>query len=62
MKPEHDVWDIGEHNGTFRGSSLAFVTAAAALDLWTRDFAQQIDENTYILERWCQAAADRHPD
>jgi len=37
MKPEHDVWDPGEHNGTFRGNNLAFVTATAALDLFWRD-------------------------
>ena len=34
MKPELDVWDPGEHNGTFRGHNPAFVTGAAALDYW----------------------------
>src|SRR5690606_37322762 len=34
MKPEHDVWAPGEHNGTFRGHNPAFVTAATALDYW----------------------------
>lgn len=33
FKPELDVWEPGEHNGTFRGNNPAFVTAAAA---WTR--------------------------
>ena len=43
IKPEHDVWNPGEHNGTFRGNNPAFVTATAALnkfwsdDLLTRD-------------------------
>ncbi|MBW3599391.1 MAG: diaminobutyrate--2-oxoglutarate transaminase [Planctomycetes bacterium] len=37
MKPEFDVWDPGEHNGTFRGHNPAFVTAAAALDAYWRD-------------------------
>ena len=32
MKPELDLWKPGEHNGTFRGHNLAFVTAKAALD------------------------------
>ena len=32
FKPELDVWEPGEHNGTFRGNNPAFVTAAAALD------------------------------
>jgi diaminobutyrate-2-oxoglutarate transaminase len=30
-----DVWEPGEHNGTFRGNNAAFVTATAALDFWT---------------------------
>ena len=34
IKPEYDQWKPGEHNGTFRGNNLAFVTAAAALDFW----------------------------
>ncbi len=38
LKPEHDVWEPGEHNGTFRGNNAAFVTATAALDhFWTDD-------------------------
>jgi len=38
LKPEHDVWAPGEHNGTFRGNNAAFVTATAALDhFWTDD-------------------------
>jgi len=31
LKPELDVWEPGEHNGTFRGHNLAFVTAVEAL-------------------------------
>ncbi|OMC12494.1 diaminobutyrate--2-oxoglutarate transaminase [Mycolicibacter heraklionensis] len=37
IKPELDVWDPGEHNGTFRGQNPSFVTAAAALNFWTDD-------------------------
>ncbi|MGH8372403.1 MAG: diaminobutyrate--2-oxoglutarate transaminase [Gammaproteobacteria bacterium] len=37
MKPEHDVWAPGEHNGTFRGHNPAFVTATAALQFWEDD-------------------------
>lgn len=33
MKPELDVWQPAEHNGTFRGNQLAFVGATAALEL-----------------------------
>lgn len=37
FKPELDVWEPGEHNGTFRGFNPAFVTANKALDFWTND-------------------------
>ncbi|BAZ37905.1 putative diaminobutyrate--2-oxoglutarate aminotransferase [Calothrix sp. NIES-4101] len=32
IKPELDIWEPGEHNGTFRGNQLAFVGASAALE------------------------------
>lgn len=34
IRPELDVWEPGEHNGTFRGNNLAFITAAEALRYW----------------------------
>ncbi|GAA0951468.1 diaminobutyrate--2-oxoglutarate transaminase [Actinocorallia libanotica] len=34
LRPDLDVWEPGEHNGTFRGFNPAFVTATAALDFW----------------------------
>ncbi len=38
LKPELDTWKPGEHNGTFRGHNLAFVTAKAAIDeYWSND-------------------------
>ena len=38
IKPEHDQWDPGEHNGTFRGNNAAFVTATATLEhYWSDD-------------------------
>ncbi|GHF73912.1 diaminobutyrate-2-oxoglutarate transaminase [Amycolatopsis bartoniae] len=37
IKPELDVWEPGEHNGTFRGISPAFVTAAEALRTYWAD-------------------------
>jgi diaminobutyrate-2-oxoglutarate transaminase len=37
FRPELDVWDPGEHNGTFRGNNPAFVTATAALDAYWAD-------------------------
>jgi diaminobutyrate-2-oxoglutarate transaminase len=37
MRRGLDVWEPGEHTGTFRGNQLAFVAAAAACELWRRD-------------------------
>ncbi|GAA1840459.1 diaminobutyrate--2-oxoglutarate transaminase [Pseudonocardia ailaonensis] len=38
IKPEHDVWGPGEHNGTFRGHNPAFVTATEAIhQYWSDD-------------------------
>lgn len=36
---EHDQWSPGEDNGTFRGNTLAFVSATAALNQYWRDDA-----------------------
>ncbi|MFC9252834.1 diaminobutyrate--2-oxoglutarate transaminase [Amycolatopsis thailandensis] len=37
IRPDLDVWEPGEHNGTFRGISPAFVTAAEALRVYWSD-------------------------
>ena len=37
MKSKLDQWKPGEHNGTFRGNNLAFVSAAAAIELYWKD-------------------------
>jgi diaminobutyrate-2-oxoglutarate transaminase len=42
LKPELDIWETGEHTGTFRGNNLAFVTATAALEFWRDDSIPQI--------------------
>jgi diaminobutyrate-2-oxoglutarate transaminase len=54
FKPELDQWKPGEHNGTFRGNNLAFVTATAAIDhYWSDDsFTKEIKrKGQYISER-----------
>lgn len=32
IRPELDIWEPGEHTGTFRGNNLAFVAATAAIE------------------------------
>ncbi|MCH8530120.1 MAG: diaminobutyrate--2-oxoglutarate transaminase [Saccharospirillum sp.] len=53
MRPELDQWEPGEHNGTFRGNNLAFVTARVALkEYWQDDkFANEIQQKAEILEQ-----------
>ncbi|MEH6346731.1 MAG: diaminobutyrate--2-oxoglutarate transaminase [Bermanella sp.] len=54
MKPELDQWKPGEHNGTFRGNNLAFVTAKEAIDHYWSDSAFQeeiLEKGRYIGSR-----------
>lgn len=37
FKPELDVWNPGEHNGTFRGNQLAMVAAKAGIEFMLND-------------------------
>ncbi len=62
LKPEHDQWAPGEHNGTFRGNNPAFVTATAALrEYWSDDkLAQKTAANGDYVARTLSAVADRH--
>ncbi|MFX4291990.1 diaminobutyrate--2-oxoglutarate transaminase [Streptomyces bohaiensis] len=54
FKPELDVWEPGEHNGTFRGNNPAFVTAAAALDAYWHD--GQMEKQTTARGEQVEAA------
>ncbi|WP_188150055.1 diaminobutyrate--2-oxoglutarate transaminase [Teredinibacter waterburyi] len=54
IRPELDQWKPGEHNGTFRGNNLAFVTAKAAVDhYWSDDsFSKSIKaKGAYVEQR-----------
>jgi diaminobutyrate-2-oxoglutarate transaminase len=62
--PELDVWEPGEHNGTFRGNNPAFVTATAALETyWTDGPAMEKQTRTRgeQVEQHLAALADEHP-
>ncbi len=53
IRPELDQWKPGEHNGTFRGNNMAFVTAKAAIDhFWSNDdFAAGVRERGEYVSR-----------
>jgi len=62
LRPDLDVWSPGEHNGTFRGNNLAFVTAAAALDYWQDgSFTSEILRKAGLISGRLTALAARHP-
>ena len=50
LKPELDVWQPGQHNGTFRSNALSLVAGAASLEKWSnRDFLSAIETNADLL-------------
>lgn len=59
IKPEHDTWEPGEHNGTFRGNNLAFVTAKAAIETYwvSPDFKDALAKKIRFLDERMQALA-----
>jgi len=63
LKPGLDVWEPGEHNGTFRGVNPAFVASTEALrTYWTDD---KLEKSTLAkgeqVGRVMQELAEAHP-
>lgn len=62
LRPELDIWEPGEHNGTFRGNNPAFVTATRTFEIfWTDDTLQRttMDKGERINQALDRIAADR---
>ncbi len=47
IKPDVDIWDAGEHTGTFRGFNLSFITATEALLQYWQD--DKFSENVKVI-------------
>ncbi|WP_147802199.1 diaminobutyrate--2-oxoglutarate transaminase [Alkalicoccus halolimnae] len=63
IKPELDDWIPGEHNGTFRGNNMAFVTAAEALTFWKdAAFEKNIQENAAIVTEFLDDMIKKYPE
>ncbi|WP_274650624.1 diaminobutyrate--2-oxoglutarate transaminase [Paenibacillus humicola] len=63
IKPEHDLWAPGEHNGTFRGNNLAFVAAAEALSYWrSEDFRMELKEKSAVIRSALERLTKKHPE
>jgi diaminobutyrate-2-oxoglutarate transaminase len=63
IKPELDVWEPGEHNGTFRGVSPAFVAATEAIRTYWQD--DKLEKSTLakgeLVGRVMTSLAEEHP-
>ncbi len=62
IRPEFDQWKPGEHNGTFRGNNMAFVTAKAAIDeYWSDDrFEKEVRRKGNYIEQRLSAIVDEY--
>jgi len=62
VKPEYDCFGPGEHNGTFRGNNMAFVTAAEALRFWEDDtLVKDVERKAKIVRTAFEDIAAAHP-
>ncbi|MEB3219804.1 MAG: diaminobutyrate--2-oxoglutarate transaminase [Nostocales cyanobacterium 94392] len=53
IKSELDIWEPGEHNGTFRGNQLAFIGATAALEYQGNiNIEQDVKEKELFLKTY----------
>ena len=63
LRPQFDVWEPGEHSGTFRGNTPAFITATKALDYWTNDdLSRHVQTHAETISYELHRLAERHPD
>jgi len=62
LRDELDVFRPGEHNGTFRGHNLAFVSATKALDFWVGpEFQSKLAKKATVLRERLKSIADSIP-
>jgi diaminobutyrate-2-oxoglutarate transaminase len=63
IRPDIDIWEAGEHNGTFRGNNLAFVTGSAALsEYWKNDvFETQLNIKGKFIAQKLEQIISRYP-
>ncbi len=64
VKPEYDIWEPGEHNGTFRGHNPAMVTAKRAIDLFWSDstFSQEVTAKGKYIREALKKMASKYPE
>lgn len=62
IKDEFDVWQPGEHIGTFRGNNLALVAATAAINIYWRNsaFSEGVHRMGELARRRLEAIASEY--
>ncbi|WP_437613060.1 diaminobutyrate--2-oxoglutarate transaminase [Erwinia sp. V71] len=63
LSPDVDIWEPGEHNGTFRGNNHAFITAGTAIShFWsTKEFSDELEIKSNFFERSLNDLKQKHP-
>lgn len=63
MRPELDVWNAGEHSGTFRANSVAFVSAVAMFKMWSdRQFTAAFERTADKLQEHFDRLVKKYPN
>jgi len=64
VKPEYDIWEPGEHNGTFRGFNPAMIAATRTMELFWQDdrFAAQVRTKGAYLREALEALIAKYPE
>ena len=63
IKPEYDIWEPGEHNGTFRGNNMAFVTATESLTYWEdKKFEEDIQAKSVKITEFLESIVKKYPE
>ncbi|SEI21485.1 diaminobutyrate aminotransferase apoenzyme [Rhizobium tibeticum] len=64
LKPELDIWQPGEHSGTFRGNNLALITATAALRKYWRngELSARVTKTGHIMSQRLREIGESNQD
>ena len=55
FKPELDIWEPGQHTGTFRGNQLALIAGKAGLEIYAEaDLATEVKRKGEIVRKFLQ--------
>ncbi|WP_035995452.1 diaminobutyrate--2-oxoglutarate transaminase [Bradyrhizobium sp. WSM1253] len=62
IRPDMDIWNPGEHSGTFRGNNLAFVTATAMCKMWSnKQFTAGVERTGLKLQEHLDHLLEKYP-